>query len=138
LLIDECLPEKSYSLFNEIKHFTVKHSLWEGKSNGNLLNSCDKNKIRFILTCDKKMLRQQIENIRNYNVSIIIFMTKGNGTKMLEPLAINFVKHYESFKNKLEKGKIFLLYDKDIINVSEPEFDHAKRLSYIPIQIFKF
>lgn len=81
-LLDECLPRKLKFELSDHDVKTVPEAGWAGKKNGELLILAEKNFDVFI-TNDQNLVFQQ--NIKSFNISIIILAVKSNRLKDLLP-----------------------------------------------------
>ena len=83
ILLDESLPKP---LAQELKgHFvsTVVAEGWSGKKNGELLRLAQK-EFDVFLTADKNLQYQQ--NLKGYNIAIIVLISDTNRFENLKPL----------------------------------------------------
>ncbi len=84
MLLDENLPKKLRSCFDNCEAYTVREMEWQGKKNGELLALMIKNDFDLLLTFDKNMRHQQ--NFQTYPIAVFVLNAPSNDYKTLEPL----------------------------------------------------
>jgi hypothetical protein len=109
IVVDECVPRKSYVFLEELQYETVLGSEWEGYQNGDLLKLCRDNNVKVLLTCDKAMENKQIEKMPNFSFAIVILNAKDNDTESLESSVKKFAELYASNSDLFKKRSFYLL-----------------------------
>jgi hypothetical protein len=115
ILVDECVPLKSYIHLEELQYETILGSEWEGYQNGDLLKLCRDKNVKILLTCDKAMENKQIEKMPNFSFSIVILNSKGNDTESIEKNVKKFVELYSSNCDIFKKRNFYLLNDENLM-----------------------
>ncbi len=83
VLLDECVPRKLKREIANHEVVTVTEQGWSGIQNGELLNLAA-TKFDVFLTVDQNLSFQQ--NIKNFNIAIILMVARNNRLKTLLPL----------------------------------------------------
>ncbi len=83
VLLDECVPRKLRRELPDHEILTVTERGWSGIKNGNLL-SLAAPEFDVFLTVDQNLKYQQ--NLKNFNVAIILLVARNNRFKTLLPL----------------------------------------------------
>jgi predicted nuclease of predicted toxin-antitoxin system len=101
LLLDENLPIKLKSYFSDNHSIkTVREMNWSGKKNGELLELMILQGFEALVTIDKNLNYQQ--NIRQFNILIIILNSPDNKLKTLEP----YIKELELKLSRTLREKV--------------------------------
>ena len=101
ILIDECLPKNISKEFHN--HFvkTVREMGWDSKSNGALMDVAINAGFEVFVTIDKNLQYQQ--NLKKYNLIVIVLVAFKNELELLKPIIPNVLKNL----NALEKGSAY-------------------------------
>ena len=83
VLLDECVPRKLKREFANHEVVTVTEQGWSGIENGALLKLAA-TKFDIFLTVDQNLSFQQ--NLKNFNIAIILMVARNNRLKTLLPL----------------------------------------------------
>jgi predicted nuclease of predicted toxin-antitoxin system len=83
VLLDECVPRKLRRELAEHEVFTVTERGWSGIKNGKLLALAEA-EFEVFLTVDQNLKYQQ--NLKAFNVRVILLMARNNRLKTLSPL----------------------------------------------------
>ena len=83
VLLDECVPRKLKREIANHEVVTVTEQGWSGIENGELLNLAA-TEFDIFLTVDQNLSFQQ--NLKNFNIGIILMVAKNNRLKTLLPL----------------------------------------------------
>jgi hypothetical protein len=83
VLLDECVPRKLKREIANHEVVTVTEQGWSGIKNGELLNLAT-TEFDIFLTVDQNLSFQQ--NLRNFNIGIILMVARNNRLKTLLPL----------------------------------------------------
>jgi hypothetical protein len=83
VLLDECVPRKLRRELTDHEVFTVTERGWSGIKNGNLL-ALAAPEFDVFLTVDQNLKYQQ--NLKNFNIAIILLIARNNRLKTLLPL----------------------------------------------------
>ena len=83
VLLDECVPRKLKREIANHEVLTVTEQGWSGVENGELLNLAA-TEFDIFLTVDQNLSFQQ--NLRNFNIGIILMVARNNRLKTLLPL----------------------------------------------------
>ena len=83
VLLDECVPRKLKREIANHEVVTVTEQGWSGIENGELLNLAA-TKFDIFLTVDQNLSFQQ--NLKNFNIAIILMVARNNRLKTLLPL----------------------------------------------------
>lgn len=83
VLLDECVPRKLKREIANHEVITVTEQGWSGVENGELLNLAA-TEFDIFLTVDQNLSFQQ--NLRNFNIGIILMVARNNRLKTLLPL----------------------------------------------------
>jgi predicted nuclease of predicted toxin-antitoxin system len=83
VLLDECVPRKLRRELTEHEIHTVTEQGWSGVKNGSLLELAETD-FDVFLTVDQNLKYQQ--NLKNFNLGIIILVARNNRLKTLLPL----------------------------------------------------
>ncbi len=83
MLLDECVPRKLGRELTDHEVFTVTERGWSGIKNGNLL-ALAALEFDVFLTVDQNLKYQQ--NLKNFNIAIILLIARNNRLKTLLPL----------------------------------------------------
>jgi predicted nuclease of predicted toxin-antitoxin system len=84
LLLDENLPKRLKTDFQEHEIYTAADKGWTGISNGKLLEFLVKNKFDALLTFDKNLQHQQ--NFSKYTISVLVLNASDNSYLTLKNL----------------------------------------------------
>ena len=84
ILLDECLNWRLKREFIGQIVFTVQDMGWSGMINGELMSRASENGFEVFVTIDKRLRYQQ--NVKKYNLAIIVFETQFNRLEYLKPL----------------------------------------------------
>lgn len=90
ILLDECL---NWRLKKEIEGhdiFTVQDMGWSGIVNGELLAKAQEGGFEVFITIDKNLRFQQ--NLKKYNLIVVIMQTRLNRLEYIRPLIPNLLK----------------------------------------------
>jgi predicted nuclease of predicted toxin-antitoxin system len=85
VLLDECVPRKLRRELPEHEVLTVTEKGWSGIKNGKLLALAEK-EFDVFLTIDQNLKYQQ--NLKAFNIGIILLVARNNRLKTLLPLMI--------------------------------------------------
>lgn len=91
LLLDENLPKRLKTDFEDHEVFTVRDMGWNGIKNGDLLKLLIENKFDALLTFDKNLQYQQ--NFIKYTITVFVLTAKINSYEALTPL-MPIIKQY--------------------------------------------
>jgi hypothetical protein len=135
ILVDECVPRRSYVFLEELPYETVLGSEWEGYQNGNLLKLCRDKNVKVLLTCDKAMENKQIEKMPNFSFSIIILNSKDNDTESgVKKFAELYSSNSDLFKKRnfylLNKNSLMQSYIKNEYNYGQISIGHNAVLTW--------
>lgn len=83
VLLDECVPRKLRGEIANHEVRTVTESGWSGLKNGELLALAEA-EFDVFLTVDQNLIFQQ--NLRRFNIGIILMVARNNSFKTLLPL----------------------------------------------------
>ena len=83
VLLDECVPRKLKREIANHEVLTVTEQGWSGVENGELLNLAA-TEFDIFLTVDQNLSFQQ--NLKNFNIAIILMVARNNRLKTLLPL----------------------------------------------------
>ena len=83
VLLDECVPRKLKREIANHEVVTVTEQGWSGIENGELLNLAA-TRFDIFLTVDQNLSFQQ--NLKNFNIAIILMVARNNRLKTLLPL----------------------------------------------------
>ena len=83
VLLDECVPRKLKREIANHEVITVTEQGWSGIKNGELLNLAA-TRFDIFLTVDQNLSFQQ--NLKNFNIAIILMVARNNRLKTLLPL----------------------------------------------------
>lgn len=83
VLLDECVPRKLKREIASHEVVTVTEQGWSGIENGELLNLAA-TRFDIFLTVDQNLSFQQ--NLKNFNIAIILMVARNNRLKTLLPL----------------------------------------------------
>ena len=83
ILLDESLPKPLINEFKGYSASTVIAKGWAGKKNGELLRLAQKEFDVFV-TADQNLQHQQ--NVRGYNIAIVVLLADANRFENLKPL----------------------------------------------------
>lgn len=83
VLLDECVPRKLKREIANHEVVTVTEQGWSGVKNGELLNLAA-TEFDIFLTVDQNLSFQQ--NLKNFNIGIILMVARNNRLKTLLPL----------------------------------------------------
>ena len=83
VLLDECVPRKLKREIANHEVVTVTEHGWSGVQNGELLNLAA-TEFDIFLTVDQNLSFQQ--NLKNFNIGIILMVARNNRLKTLLPL----------------------------------------------------
>ena len=115
ILLDENIPRKLKRLFDKsFVVMTVPQRGWNGKKNGDLLQLADPEFDVFV-TMDKGIQYQQ--NLKNFNIAIILLVAKSNKYDTLAPL---MPKVNEALKHIRPKLTICSWFEKQDWSCLEP------------------
>lgn len=84
LLLDENLPRRLKSDFQEHEIFTVREKGWNGFTNGELLKLMVEDDFDVLLTFDKNLQHQQ--NFSRFQVAVFLLTAESNQYRNLIPL----------------------------------------------------
>jgi len=98
ILLDECVTHKLKRFLQDYEVFTVTEMGFSGLKNGKLLATAQDSGFDVLLTIDKNIDYQQ--NIRNFDLSIVVLDTVKSNIKYLEPLIPEFKKKLDSFEKR--------------------------------------
>jgi hypothetical protein len=141
IVLDECVPEPLYRLFDDFKYFSILGSVFESIVNGELISLCDRNKVKYLVTSDKKMEKQQIKRISNYSLIIVILNAKYNTELDLQSYVENFIRLYPIFKTifvessiyRIDKNKIRKAYIREVTNKGQIKISYMEVLKILII-----
>ena len=103
LLLDECLPKRLKSFFQDIEVYTVSELGWSGVKNGKLMSLCILNHFDILLTIDKNLLYQQ--NLEKYSLTIVVLNSVTSKIDELVLFVPSFLKQMRHF----EKNKAYII-----------------------------
>ena len=103
ILLDECLPVSLKTLLPGMEVFTTEEMGWTSLENGNLIKAAIEKNFDLLLTVDKKLEYQQ--NIKTYNITIVVFDVVRNKIEFISPLLSKLTENLNSF----EKGKVYYI-----------------------------
>ncbi len=95
VLLDECVPRKLRRELPEHEVFTVTERGWSGIKNGKLLALADA-EFDVFFTVDQNLKYQQ--NLKSFNIRIILLVARNNRLKTLLPLMPEARKALENIK----------------------------------------
>lgn len=102
VLLDECVPRKLRRELEDYEVFTVTERGWSGIKNGNLL-ALAAPEFDVFLTVDQNLKYQQ--NLKNFNIAIILLIARNNRLKTLLPL----VPEVREALSKLAEGDLIYI-----------------------------
>lgn len=91
LLLDENLPKRLKSDFNDHEIYTVRDKGWNGIRNGDLLKLLLDNKFDALLTFDKNLQHQQ--NFEKYTITVFVLSANINSYEELTKLTPKVKAH---------------------------------------------
>ena len=103
LLLDECLPKRLKSSFQDFEVYTVSELGWSGVKNGKLMSLCILNHFDILLTIDKNLLYQQ--NLEKYSLTIVVL---NSVTSKIDELVL-FVPSFLKQMHHFEKNKAYII-----------------------------
>jgi hypothetical protein len=95
VLLDECVPRKLRLELSEHEVLTVTEQGWSGIKNGKLLALAEE-EFDVFLTVDQNLKYQQ--NLKTFNIGIILLVARNNRLKTLLPLMIEAREALEKIK----------------------------------------
>ena len=95
VLLDECVPRKLRRELLEHEVLTVTERGWSGIKNGKLLALAE-TEFEAFLTVDQNLKYQQ--NLKAFNIGIILFVARNNRLKTLLPLMSQAKDSLENIK----------------------------------------
>lgn len=84
ILLDECLNWRLKREFESHDVFTTQEMGWAGIVNGQLMTKASEAGFQIFVTIDKNLRFQQ--NIRNYNLAVVVLQTRLNRLEYIRPL----------------------------------------------------
>jgi len=90
ILLDENIPVELKEELKGHQVFTVADMGWRGKKNGELLGLTIMNGFQAFVTMDKNLQYQQ--NLKRFNILIIVLRASNNQWNTLKPLAVKIIE----------------------------------------------
>jgi len=84
ILLDECLNWRLKREFESHEVFTVQEIGWSGITNGELMVKASEQRFEVFVTIDKNLHFQQ--NLKKYNLAVVVFQTRLNRLEYIRPL----------------------------------------------------
>jgi len=103
ILLDECIPVRLKKLLPDFKVYTFTEMGWTSFTNGKLMKISIESGFDIMITVDKNLQYQQ--NIKEYDISIVVFEVLYNRFQDFIPLIPKFIE----LQSKLEKKKIYMI-----------------------------
>ena len=103
ILLDECITKRIKTKLSDYQVNTVFEMGWSGLKNGALMTKAVENNFEIFLTIDKNIEYQQ--NIKSYEIAVIILNTTNSKIEYLEELLPKFKQEINTF----EKGKSYII-----------------------------
>jgi len=103
ILLDECIPVRLKKLLPDFKVYTVTEMGWTSFKNGKLMKISIESGFDIMITVDENLQYQQ--NIKEYDISIVVFEVLYNRFQDFIPLIPKFIE----LQSKLEKKKIYMI-----------------------------
>ncbi|MFI5164774.1 MAG: DUF5615 family PIN-like protein [Bacteroidia bacterium] len=103
ILLDECVPFPLKKLLKNHYTKTAVEMGWSSLKNGKLLQAAIKEGFDVLFTIDKNIHQQQ--NIKSFNITIIVFDVARSKTELLKPLLSKF----SALADSLQKGKVYII-----------------------------
>lgn len=101
VLLDECVTRKLKSRLTNHEVYTVTDMQWNGLKNGMLMSAAIGEGFDMLLTIDKNLEFQQ--NLKKYNIIVVVFDVMQNNVKLYEPLLPVFEAQLPTFM----KGSVY-------------------------------
>ncbi len=103
ILLDECIPVrlKQYLPVSEV--YTVSEMGWTSLKNGQLMKVAIESGFDIMITVDKNLQHQQ--NLKEYDISIVVFDIYFNRLQNFVPLIPKFIE----LQPKLTKKKVYVV-----------------------------
>ncbi len=95
VLLDECVPRKLRRAIETHEVYTVTETGWSGLKNGELLALAE-GRFDVFLTVDQNLIFQQ--NLKRFNIGIILMVARNNRLKTLLPLMAKVNEALEEVK----------------------------------------
>lgn len=105
LLLDENLPKRLKTDFQNHEIYTVQEKGWNGLENGQLLQEMLKNGFHALLTFDKNLQHQQ--NFNKYLITVFVLSAVNNTYVELNKLSLKV--HEQLDKESLQAGPIVII-----------------------------
>lgn len=96
ILLDECVTRKIKATLVDYEVYTVFEMGFSGLKNGKLLEQAEKEGFDILLTIDKNINYQQ--NIRSYNLSVVILDVFDSHFKQINKLIPDFLSGIDSYR----------------------------------------
>jgi hypothetical protein len=79
IILDECIPAKLKQLLPaSINCYAIQTSVYEGISNGILIDYCSDSAANLLVTCDKPMVWQQWKKITHKDICVVVLNVDNN------------------------------------------------------------
>ena len=101
ILLDECIDWHLKKDLEPHETFTVKDLGWSGIVNGELLTKASQHGFKVFITVDKNIQFQQ--NLRKYNLAVVVFQTRFNRLEFIRLLIPNLLKKLPN----MEAGNLY-------------------------------